>query len=490
MVEDAPVNTGAAEWPSEAWAFLTVRRMQTKLHHWAARDSGRRFDDLFNLVCDPAFLVVAWERVAQNKGAQTPGIDRASVAWIESRIGVEVFLQDIRAQLKARVFQPVAVRQVMIPKPSGKLRRLGIPTVTDRVVQAALKLVLEPIFEADFQPCSYGFRPGRRAQDAIAEIHHLTSRPAGYEWVVEGDITACFDEIDHTALLQRVRRRIADKRVLALIKAFCKAGILTQDGATQDTITGTPQGAILSPLLANIALSTLDEHFTTAWEGFGPPWTRKKRTRKGLGTWRLVRYADDFVVLVKGTRAHAQALCEQAAAVLAPMGLRLSVAKTRITHIDEGFDFLGLRIQRRCRQGTNQRYVYTYPSKKALAAIVGKVRTLTHRTANRSLAVLLYRLNPVLRGWCAYFRHGVSSHSFGYLEAYAWRRILRWLRRRHPHSNWKTLRRAFLPGWQPTQDGVAMVRPSAVRVSRYRYRGHHIPTPWATAMGPTRKPAA
>jgi RNA-directed DNA polymerase len=362
--------------------------------------------------------------------------------------------------------------------------------VTDRVVQAALKLVLEPIFEADFQPCSYGFRPGRRAQDAIAEIHHLTSRPAGYEWVLEGDITACFDEIDHTALIQRVRRRIADKRVLALIKAFCKAGILTQDGAEQDTITGTPQGGILSPLLANIALSILDEHFTAAWQGFGPPWTRKKRTRKGLGTWRLVRYADDFVVLVKGTRAHAQALCEQAAAVLAPMGLRLSAAKTRITHIDEGFDFLGCRIQRRRQPGTNQRYVYTYPSKKALAAIVGKVRTLTHRTANRSLAVLLYRLNPVLRGWCAYFRYGVSSDSFGYLEAYAWRRILRWLRRRHPHSNWKTLRRAFLPGWHPTQDGVAMFRPSTVRVSRYRYRGHHIPTPWATAMGPTGKPAA
>jgi RNA-directed DNA polymerase len=142
-------------------------------------------------------------------------------------------------------------------------------------------------------------------------------------------------------------------------------------------------------------------------------------------------------------------------------------------------------IQRRRRAGTNQRQVSTYPSKKALAAIIGKVRTLTHRTTNRSLAVLLHRLNPVLRGWCAYFRYGVSSRTFGYLDAYAWRRILRWLRRRHPHSNWKTLRRAFLPGWQPTQDGVVMFRPSTVRVSRYRYWGNHIPTPWATATGPT-----
>jgi RNA-directed DNA polymerase len=450
------VNTDAP-WPtlSVEVAEARVLGIQAKLHQWATDDPDRRFDDLFNLVHDPAFLLVAWRRVKGNKGARTAGVDGRTALYVSGVRGEEGFLADLRAELKARTFRPLPVRERLIPKPGGSKRRLGIPTVTDRVVQAALKLVLEPIFEADFQPCSYGFRPGRRAQDAIAEIHHLTSRPAGYGWVVEGDITACFDTIDHTALLGRVRRRVADRRVLALIKAFCKGGILTQDGATQDTITGTPQGGILSPLLANIALSVLDEHFTAAWEGFGPPWTRKKRTRKGLGTWRLVRYADDFVVLVKGTRAHAQALCEQAAAVLAPMGLRLSAAK-----------------------------------KKALAAIIGKVRTLTHRTANRSLAVLLYRLNPVLRGWCAYFRHGVSSRTFVYLEAYAWRRILRWLRCRHPHSNWKTLRRAFLPGWHPTQDGVAMFRPSTVRISRYRYRGHHIPTPWATATGPTGRPVA
>jgi len=195
MVEDAPVNTGAADWPSDAWAFLTVRRMQTKLHGWATGDPGRRFDDLFNLVHDPAFLVVAWERVASNAGARTPGVDRATVAWIESRIGVEVFLRDVRAQVKGRVFQPVAVRQVMIPKAGGNLRRLGIPTVTDRVVQAALKLVLEPIFEAGFQPCSYGFRPNRRAQDAVAEIHHFATQR--YHWVLEADIEACLDASSH-----------------------------------------------------------------------------------------------------------------------------------------------------------------------------------------------------------------------------------------------------------------------------------------------------
>jgi len=176
MSEDAPVNTGARGWPSDARAFLMVRRMQTKLHRWAAGEPGRRFDDLYNLVCDPAFLVMAWERVAQNKGSRTPGVDRATVAHITSGVGVEVFLQGVRDQLRARTFQPNRVRQVMIPKASGKLRRLGIPTVTDRVVQAALKLVLEPIFEADFRPCSYGFRPNRRAQDAVAEIQHFTTR--------------------------------------------------------------------------------------------------------------------------------------------------------------------------------------------------------------------------------------------------------------------------------------------------------------------------
>jgi RNA-directed DNA polymerase len=271
-------------------------------------------------------------------------VDGQTAFYVERVRGEEEFLADLRAELKARTFRPLAVRERMIPKPGGKLRRLGIPTVRDRVVQAALKLVLEPIFEAEFQPCSYGFRPGRRAQDAIAEVHFLATR--GYGWVLEGDITACFDEIDHAALLDRVRGRIADKRVLALIKAFLEAGILTQDGRRQDTITGTPQGGILPPLLANIALSVLDEHAVGAWQAMGDASARHRRRAKGLATWRLVRYADDFVVMVAGTRAHAEQLRAEVAAVLARMGLRLSDDKTRIVHLDEGFDFLGFRIQR------------------------------------------------------------------------------------------------------------------------------------------------
>ena len=199
MPEDALGNPGAgrtAPPARQAAVYRTVREMQAKLHRWAGEDSSRRLGDLFNLVYDPEFLAEAWLRVKASAGSRTPGIDGATVAQVENRPGgVGVFLDGIGASLRSGEFRPVPVRQVMIPKKSGKLRKIGIATVADRVVQAALKLVLEPIFEADFQPCSYGFRPNRRAHDAIAEIHHYATH--GYEWVLEADIRACFDEIGH-----------------------------------------------------------------------------------------------------------------------------------------------------------------------------------------------------------------------------------------------------------------------------------------------------
>jgi RNA-directed DNA polymerase len=474
------VNTGVP-WPSLAEAEKRVLAMQTKLHNWAKADPGRRFDDLFNLVHSPAFLVVAWRRVRGNKGARTAGVDGVAPRSIASR--AERLLTRLRAELKARRFAPKRVREKTIPKSSGKLRRLGIPTTADRIVQASLKLVLEPIFEADFKPCSYGFRPRRRAQDAIAEIHYLGSPSRNYHWVFEADITACFDEIDHTALMGRVRHRIGDKRVLALVKAFLKAGILSEEGVSRETITGTPQGGILSPLLANIALSTLDEHFTAKWESLGPEWTRAKRRRAGEPVMRLVRYADDFVVMVHGTRDQAEALRGEVATVLVPMGLRLSDEKTRVCHIDEGFDFLGWRVQRRSWRGrAGKKAIYTYPSKEALASIVGNVRKLTRRERHRTLADLLRRLNPVLRGWCNYFRHGVSSRTFGYVDHYAFWRIVGWLRKRHVGLNMHTLVRRHLPGWRIHDAGIEMFRPSRITVKRYRYRGAKIPTPWSSEI--------
>ncbi|MFI7708498.1 group II intron reverse transcriptase/maturase [Nonomuraea sp. NPDC049480] len=478
------MNTGEP-WPDPFWAERRVRRMQAKLHRWAAEDPGRRFDDLFNLIHHPDFLTIAWERVRGNKGGRTAGVDRVIPAFISDAADVEYFLNDAREQLKSRTFAPLPVRERLIPKVGqpGKFRRLGIPSAMDRLVQASLVLVLEPIFEADFKPVSYGFRPKRRAQDAIAEIHHFGSR--NYHWVFEADIAACFDELSHSAILERVRRRVGDKRILALIKAFLKSGILSEEGLNRDTHTGTPQGGIASPLLANIALSVLDEHFCDKWSAHGTDWRRAAHRKRGGATYRIVRYADDFVIMVLGSKEHADALWDEVSEVLAPLGLRLSESKTRVCHIDEGFDFLGFRIRRRLKRGTNKKYVYTYPSKKALASITDKVRALTNRARHKTLADLLHQLNPALRGWCNYFRHGVSSATFRYLDQYTWDRVTRWLRKRHLGINWKELYRRFLagrPGRRPAERGKILFQPQSVEVTRYRWRANKIPTPWTGVL--------
>ena len=470
------MNSGGP-WSSPKLAQARVLGIQRKLHKWSIDDQDRRFDDLHNLVCDPATLMVAWQRVRANRGSRSAGVDGQTARYIEQVLGVEKFLDGLREELRSGSFRPLPVKERLIPKRGGtkKFRRLGVPALRDRVVQAALKLVLEPIFEADFKPCSYGYRPGRRTQDAIAEIHYLTSR--SYEWIVEGDIKACFDELSHSAILDRVRRRIADRRVLALIKAFLKAGIMTEQGRLQGTVTGTPQGGILSPLMANVALSALDEHFARAWEATGGQHERQARRRRGEANYRIVRYADDFVIVVAGERRHAEALIAETEQVIAPLGLALSREKTSIAHIDEGIEFLGWRIQRQTgRKGRPQ--IYTYPSKPSLQAVMGKVKQITRTGQNQTLDQLLNRLNPVLRGWCDHFRHGVSSRTFGYLRAYVWRRVIIWLRHKHHGRNWRWLRRRYLPGWWPTAETVSLYNPAGVKVTRYRYRGSKIPTPW------------
>ncbi len=455
-----------------------VLEIQTKLHRWASDDPHHRFDDLFNLVADPAFLLVAWDRVRGNKGARTAGVDGETAHYIEAVRGVAGFLSELRDDLKARRFEPLPVRRRAIPKAGGKLRYLGIATIRDRVAQASLKLVLEPIFEADFLPCSYGFRPKRRTHDAVAEVRHFTAR--SYEWIVEGDIKACFDEISHSALMGRVRQRVGDKRVLGLVKAFLKAGILDEDRRLRDTDAGTPQGSILSPPLSNVALSVLDEYIAHAPGGPGiSRGERLTRRRHGLPNYRLVRYADDWCLLVSGTKDDAEALRGEITGILSTMGLRLSPEKTLITHIDEGLDFLGWHIQRRRQRGTNRRYVYTYPSGRAVKTVTGKVKTRCQQNINLPLEALLRQLNPVLRGWTAHFRPGVSSIAFGYLRAFTWRQVIRWLRRKHPGITWKELRRRFCAaGWWPADGEVILFNPGAVRTTRYRYRGTKIPSPW------------
>jgi RNA-directed DNA polymerase len=465
--------------------------MQAKLHWWAIREPDRVFDDLHNLVHDPAFLVHAWERVYGNKGGRTAGVDGVIPRSIPKES--VVLLSRLRTGLRDRSFRPDRVREKLIPKPGNPLRkrRLGIPTAADRVVQASLKLVLEPVFEADFRSSSYGFRPRRRAQDAVADIHRFASQ--GYHWVLEADIEACFDQINHGALLDRVRGRVGDKRVLALVKAFLKAGLLSEDGMNRDTHAGTPQGGILSPLLANIALSVLDDHYQHKWDAFAVKGgtasaikcRREYHRRKGGATYRLVRYADDFVVLVNGTREHAEQARAEAADILAPMGLTLSPPKTRVVHIDSGFDFLGWRIQRRTKRGTARKMIYTYPSKKSLASIVRKVRFITRRSGSPyvSLEKLLKHLNLVVRGWCMYFRHGVSSGTFSYLSHYMWWAVSRWLGARHPKLGWRKIRRRYsagkYPAWRPYENGTVLYSPAEIAITRYRWRGYTIPTPWS-----------
>jgi len=482
MPEDASPN-GDAPGPRLVWPWTRVSEMQAKLHRWAVADPGRRFDDLFNFVYDPATLIVAFDRVAGNHGARAPGVDGLTVADIEENVGVPGFLDDLRAAIKDGSFRPLPVRERKIPKPggSGKVRKLGIPTIADRVVQAALKLVLEPIFEADFLPVSYGFRPKRRAHDAIAEIHHFGTR--GYRWVLDADIEACFDSISHSALMDRVRVRVKDKRVLALVKAFLKAGVLTELGDRQDTHTGTPQGGILSPLLANIALSALDEHVMEPWKPGGSMSTLGKRTyrrTKGRPTWRIIRYADDFVILVHGSREDTEALREDVAAMLAPLGLRLSEAKTQVVHMSDGFDFLGFRVRWKRKRGSNKWYVYTFIADRPIRSLRGKIRALTHRTSQGHLAYVLTRLGMLMRGWANYFKHAVAKWTFSKLDTFTWWRLIHMLRTRHRWS-WGQLRRRLVTAdgrWLIAADGVEYFRIQGVTVSRYAYRGNKIPTPW------------
>ena len=465
------MNTGAlALSPDKAKA--KVLHLQRKLHKWASTDKHKRFHDLWNLVCDPAVLQVAWSRVRNNKGSRTAGVDGNTRYYVENRYGVERFLSDLRQELRDRSFRPLPVRERGIPKKSGNIRYLGIPALRDRVVQMALKLVLEPILESDFHALSFGYRPGRRTQDAIEEIVLLGNHPASYGWVIEADVEACFDRLDHRAIMSGIERRIGDRRVLRLIKSFLRAGVMTEAGQLERRLTGTPQGGIISPLLMNVALDALDERFETS------PNERNSMRRRGLATYRLIRYADDFVVMVKGSRAQAEAIMATVAGALGRMGLVLSATKTRLTHIDDGFEFLGFRIVRKAR--ANKRpCVYTFVSDEALASVKRKVKALTSMgTTNRALHVVIRKLNPILRGWASHFRHASASQTFSYLGYYVWWRVVRWLRKKHQGRTWKWLGRRYrLPG-PPQEVGWVLYNPARMRIVRYRYRGSKIATPW------------
>lgn len=386
---------------------MNVRRLQRRLWAAAKLSEGRRFHALHDRIARDDVLVEAWKRVLRNKGAA--GVDHVTLADVEA-YGVPRMLAGLRHLLLTGRYQPSPVRRRLIPKPDGRTRPLGIPTIRDRVVQQAAKLVLEPIFEADFMPCSYGFRPKRSTVGALEAIRKAF--PAGHHFVVEADIRSFFDEIDHDKLMALIEQRVSDKRVLKLLRGWLKAGVM-DEGRHVELVTGTPQGGVISPLLANIYLNAFDH----AWQ------------KQGSG--KLVRYADDFVILCR-SRGEADEALKKAGELLADLGLEMHPDKTRVVDLREGregFDFLGCHLRARMsgklheQYGIRRYYLHRWPSQASMKRIRAKIKARTGRNrVGAQLPDLIAELNPILRGWGGYFRTGNAADRFNTIDKYArWR---------------------------------------------------------------------
>ena len=434
----------------KAWLLDIQRRLYT----WSRTHPDEGWRDMWNWVTHPRNLRQAWRRVESNRGARSAGVDKVTVRSVKQHLGVDRFLTDLRSKLRQGSYRPSPVRRVLIPKRGkpGQFRPLGVPTVEDRVVQAALLHLLEPIFEAGFQTVSYGFRPRRSCRDALEHIRVAIRMPTGstktsqppYQWVIEGDIKGCFDNIDHHSVMARLRRRVQDVKVTRLVLAFLKAGVLCE-GAFLRTNTGTPQGGILSPLLANIVLSAIEERYERflarrrrdgaayAFPGNALRYFRWNERKQGRPVFLPIRYADDFVVLVSGTLEHAETEKQSLARFLHEgLKLTLSPEKTHVTALTEGFQFLGHRVYLRWDDRWGYWPRIEIPREKA-QDMRYRIKQMTARGhLHLELRDVIAALNPVLLGWGRFYQHCYGAKTvFNRIDHYVWDRLRRWLRKKH-----------------------------------------------------------